>query len=156
MSLIDESEISKRVENILTNEGRGGRMIVASNTLPLFLTSNSKSINHFLLNGSGSLEILTQDPSALYNNPWYFSDYSIMDGHRIDRGKIEVYKTERRIKSEFAVLWNYVIFFYNKKFGLTTENIGLAKEHTEIFEEMKKAEFVKDFGYISPSPLVRT
>lgn len=155
MSLIDEFEISKRVEYILTNEGRGGRMIVAFNTLPLFLTSNSKPINHFLLNGSGSLEILTQNPSALYNNPWYFSDYSIMDGHRIDRGEIEVYKTERRIKSEFAVLWNYVIFFYNKKFGLT-ENIGLAKKHTRLYEWMKRAEFVKDFGYIPPSPLVRT
>ena len=127
MSLIDEFEISKIVEYILTNEGRDGRMIVAFNTLPSFLTSNSKPINHFLLNGSGSLEILTQNPSALYNNQGYFSDYSIMDGHRVDRGEIEVYNTKRWIKSEFAVLWNYVIIaFHNKKFWLT-ENIGLAK-----------------------------
>ncbi len=156
MSLIDEFEISKRVEDILTNEGRGGRMIVASNILPLFLTSNSKSINHFLLNGRGSLEILTHNPSVLYNMPVCLSDFSIMDGHRIDMGKIEVYHTERRIKSEFAVLWNYVIIsFYNKKFGLI-ENIGLTKKYTRTFEEMKKAEFVQDFGYVPPRPLVRT
>ena len=154
MPLYDEFEISKRVENILTNKGRGGRMIVAFNTLPLFLTSNSNPINHFLLNGKGSLDILTQDPSVLYNMPVCLSDFSIMDGHRIDMGKIEVYHTERIIKYEFAVLWNYVIAFHNKQFGLT-DNIGLAKKYTRMFEVMKKADFVHDFGYTPSRPYIR-
>lgn len=144
----NEVEINRRVDDIIKNEARGNKlkMIVAFNQPPLFLTANSEDINKHFNTYGGSLEVLTQNPAVLCELTPPLPDYIQVHRKRLMIGDVKLYYTPKKMIYEFAVLFDYIIRDKCNEF-LLTEDADLAKKYTEIFEKMKKEDFVSRYDH---------
>ncbi len=128
----NEIQVSEKFERDLIEEGRGGVIKVAFNRVPLFITSNIKSINKYVMNWGGGLEIVVNEEELA----------SVPKGVK---GHVKVYSNPEGIVQEFStwrnnrILYRDVLntFLYNG--CLNEEPDSLFRErYGKLFEELKK------------------
>jgi hypothetical protein len=126
----NEFEISKKVEDILNNEGLGGTLYLISKQSPLFINSNWNAIQNRILDNEGSLKFAFYDkprlPKTLLKNP-----------ENLER--IEMYRLNAIPKRNFALIYNvHNIKFKSEKFYLNENPSGmLLEEYKSFFENAK-------------------